>query len=98
MRSAYHSLSHSSPVVEGVLALLSSQTDLCMFFSAFLEYSSSPLGSATPRATTASQAAFLALFRVVNRYVGNLQAMLGVFANYRAPAIRNTSAGSEMTC
>ncbi|MGY4496941.1 putative SOS response-associated peptidase YedK [Bradyrhizobium sp. GM24.11] len=35
-----------------------------------------------------SQAAILALFRVVNRYVGNLEP---------APVIRNTIAGTEMT-
>ncbi len=37
---------------------------------------------------TANQAAILALFRVVNRYVGNLQPMAGDFPDYPAPVIR----------
>jgi hypothetical protein len=37
---------------------------------------------------TTNQAAILALFRVVNRYVGNLQPMPGVFPDYPAPVIR----------
>src|SRR5690348_9904351 len=35
--------------------------------------------------------------RVVNRYVGNLAPMPGVFPDYPAPVIRNTEGGSEMT-
>jgi hypothetical protein len=35
------------------------------------------------------QAAIIALFRVVNRYVGNLPPMLGVFPDYPAPVVRN---------
>jgi hypothetical protein len=31
---------------------------------------------------TTNQAAIIALFRVMNRYVGNLPPMLGVFPNY----------------
>jgi putative SOS response-associated peptidase YedK len=46
---------------------------------------------------TTNQAAILALFRVVNRYIGNLQPMPGVFPDYPAPVIRNTQAGTEMT-
>ncbi|BBO06578.1 hypothetical protein SG09_59280 [Bradyrhizobium ottawaense] len=46
---------------------------------------------------TTNQAAIIALFRVVNRYVGNLAPMPGVFPDYRAPVIRNTETGSEMT-
>jgi putative SOS response-associated peptidase YedK len=46
---------------------------------------------------TTNQAAILALFRVVNRYVGNLQPMSGAFPDYPAPVIRNTEAGTEMT-
>src|SRR5437588_580704 len=46
---------------------------------------------------TTNQAAILALFRVVNRYVGNLQPMPGVFPDYPAPVIRNTGAGRDMT-
>ena len=43
-----------------------------------------------PDSITTNQAAILALFRVVNRYVGNLQPMPGVFPDYPAPVIRNT--------
>src|SRR3954451_23927238 len=46
---------------------------------------------------TTNQAAMIALFRVVNRYVGNLAPMPGVFPDYPAPVVRNTSGGSEMT-
>jgi hypothetical protein len=40
---------------------------------------------------TTNQAAIIALFHVVNRYVGNLAPMLGVFPDYPAPVIRNSS-------
>jgi hypothetical protein len=33
---------------------------------------------------------------VINRYVGNLAPMPGVFPDYPAPVVRNTAAGSEM--
>jgi hypothetical protein len=46
---------------------------------------------------TTNQAAIIALFRVVNRYVGNLPPMPGVFPDYPAPVIRNTNAGTDMT-
>src|SRR5260370_37459876 len=46
---------------------------------------------------TTNQAAIAALFRVVNRYVGNLAPMPGVFPDYPAPVVRNTEAGTEMT-
>ena len=46
---------------------------------------------------TTNQAAIAALFRVVNRYVGNLAPMPGVFPDYPAPVIRNTDAGTELT-
>jgi putative SOS response-associated peptidase YedK len=46
---------------------------------------------------TTNQAAIIALFRVVNRYVGNLPPMPGVFPDYPAPVIRNTSNGTELT-
>jgi hypothetical protein len=39
---------------------------------------------------TTNQAAIAALFRVVNRYVGNLAPMPGVFPDYPAPIVRNT--------
>jgi hypothetical protein len=38
---------------------------------------------------TTNQAAIIALFRVVNRYVGNLPPMPGVFPDYPAPVVRN---------
>ena len=46
---------------------------------------------------TTNQAAIINLFRVINRYVGNLAPMPGVFPDYPAPVIRNTDAGTEMT-
>jgi putative SOS response-associated peptidase YedK len=46
---------------------------------------------------TTNQAAIIALFRVVSRYVGNLAPMTGVFPDYPAPVIRNTDNGTEMT-
>src|SRR6266702_1228950 len=45
---------------------------------------------------TTNQEAIRALFRVVNRYVGNLAPMPGVFPDYPAPVIRNADAGREM--
>jgi putative SOS response-associated peptidase YedK len=45
---------------------------------------------------TTNQAAMIALFRVVNRYVGNLAPMAGVFPDYPAPVIRNTDSGTEL--
>jgi len=46
---------------------------------------------------TTNQEAIIHLFRVINRYVGNLAPMPGVFPNYPAPAIRNAdTTGSEM--
>jgi putative SOS response-associated peptidase YedK len=45
---------------------------------------------------TTNQAAIAALFRVINRYVGNLAPMPGVFPDYPAPVIRNTDADTEM--
>jgi putative SOS response-associated peptidase YedK len=35
-------------------------------------------------------------FRVINRYVGNLAPMPGVFPNYPAPVVRNTDTGREL--
>ena len=46
---------------------------------------------------TTNQAAIAALFRVVNRYVGNLPPMPGVFPDYSAPIIRNADGGPELT-
>ncbi len=45
---------------------------------------------------TTNQAAIIALFRVVNRYVGNLAPMPGVFPDYPAPVVRNTT-GRELS-
>ncbi len=46
---------------------------------------------------TTNQSAIIALFRVVNRYVGNLAPMTGVFPDFPAPVIRNTGTGPELT-
>ena len=46
---------------------------------------------------TTNQAAIAALFRVVNRYIGNLPPMPGVFPDYPAPVVRNAAEGHEMT-
>ena len=46
---------------------------------------------------TTNQEAIRALCRVVNRYVGNLAPMPGVFPDYPAPVIRNTDGALEMT-
>jgi putative SOS response-associated peptidase YedK len=45
---------------------------------------------------TTNQAAIIALFRVVNRYVGNLPPMPGVFPDYQAPIVRNAAEGREL--
>jgi hypothetical protein len=45
---------------------------------------------------TTNQEAIRALFRVINRYVGNLAPMPGVFPDYPAPVVRNTDAEREM--
>ena len=46
---------------------------------------------------TTNQAAIAALFRVINRYVGNLAPMPGVFPDYPAPVVRNSGGELEMT-
>jgi esterase/lipase superfamily enzyme/putative SOS response-associated peptidase YedK len=46
---------------------------------------------------TTNQAAIAALFRVMNRYVGNLPPMPGVFPDYPAPVIREADGGLELT-
>ncbi len=46
---------------------------------------------------TTNQAAIIALFRAVNRYVGNLPPMPGVFPDYPAPVVRNAGADRELT-
>jgi putative SOS response-associated peptidase YedK len=45
---------------------------------------------------TTNQAAIIARFRVINRYVGNLPPMPGVFPDCPASVIRNTDQGTEM--
>jgi putative SOS response-associated peptidase YedK len=45
---------------------------------------------------TTNQSAVAALFRVMNRYVGNLQPMPGVFPDYPAPVVRNAGAEREL--
>src|SRR5216684_3675704 len=45
---------------------------------------------------TTNQAAISALFRVVNRYVGNLATMPGVFPDYKAPIVRAGADGREL--
>jgi len=45
---------------------------------------------------TTNQAAIIALFRVVNRYVGNLAPMPGVFPDYKAAIVRNGADGREL--
>jgi len=45
---------------------------------------------------TTNQEAIRALFRVINRYVGNLPPMPGVFPDYPAPVVRNAGADREI--
>jgi putative SOS response-associated peptidase YedK len=45
---------------------------------------------------TTNQAAIIALFRVMNRYVGNLPPMPGVFPDYPAPVVRNAGTEREL--
>ncbi len=45
---------------------------------------------------TTNQEVIRALFRVINRSVGNLPSMPGVFPDYPAPVIRNTETGREL--
>jgi hypothetical protein len=46
--------------------------------------------------TTTNQDAIIRLFRVMNRYVGNLPPMRGVFPDYPAPVVRNAGAEREL--
>ena len=46
---------------------------------------------------TTNQAAIAALFRVMNRYVGNLPPMPRAFPDYPAPMVRNISGERELT-
>jgi putative SOS response-associated peptidase YedK len=45
---------------------------------------------------TTNQAAIITLFRVMNRYVGNLPPMPGVFPDYPAPVVRNAGGEREL--
>lgn len=47
---------------------------------------------------TTNQEAIRALFRVVNRYVGNLAPTPGVFPDYPAPVVRNAATERELVC
>src|SRR5258708_12628886 len=46
---------------------------------------------------TTNQAAIAALFRVLNRYVGNLPHMPGVFPDYPPPVVRNAGSDPQLT-
>jgi putative SOS response-associated peptidase YedK len=55
------------------------------------------LNDVQPHSITTNQAAAIsALFRVVNRYVGNLAPMPGVFPDYKAPIVRAGADGREL--
>src|SRR5258705_907326 len=45
---------------------------------------------------TTNQEAVIRLFRVLNRHVGNLLPMPGVFPDYPAPVVRNVGTDREM--
>jgi putative SOS response-associated peptidase YedK len=45
---------------------------------------------------TTNQAAIAGLFRVMNRYAGNLPPMPGVFPDYPAPVVRNAGDDREL--
>jgi putative SOS response-associated peptidase YedK len=45
---------------------------------------------------TTNQAAIIAVFGVMNRYVGNLPPMPGVFPDYPAPVVRNSEGEREL--
>ena len=46
---------------------------------------------------TTNREAIRQLFRVVNRYAGNLPPLPGVFPDYPAPVVRSSSTGTELT-
>jgi hypothetical protein len=48
-----------------------------------------------PEQFTTNQAAIAGLFRVINRYVGNLPPMPGVFPDFPAPVIRDVGNGRQ---
>ena len=48
--------------------------------------------------TTTNQEAIRALFRVIDRYVGNLSPMLGVFPDYPASVVPNSGSECEPAC
>ena len=45
---------------------------------------------------TTNQAAIVALFRIINRYVGNLPPIPGVFPDYPTPVIRDEGQGRKL--
>jgi putative SOS response-associated peptidase YedK len=58
--------------------------------------SNRPLTMCNLYSITTNQAAIIALFRVINRYVGNLAPMPGVFLDYQAPIVRSSAEGREL--
>src|ERR1700730_8407721 len=46
---------------------------------------------------TTNQEAIIRLFKIMNRYVGNLPPMPGVFPDYPAPVVRNAGAERQLT-
>jgi putative SOS response-associated peptidase YedK len=45
---------------------------------------------------TTNQEAIRQLFRVINRYIGNLPPLPGVFPDYLAPVVRNSGTEREL--
>jgi putative SOS response-associated peptidase YedK len=54
-------------------------------------------GCANLYSNTTNQEAIRSLFRVINRYVGNLPPMPAVFPDYPAPVVRNAGDDRELT-
>ena len=50
-----------------------------------------------PYSITTNRAAIIALFRVINRYVGNLPPHARRVSRYPAPVVRNAGAERELT-
>jgi putative SOS response-associated peptidase YedK len=66
------------------------------FYSATILTSGGAVHICNLYSITTNQEAIRALFRVVNRYVGNLAPMPGVFPDYPAPVIRNAGGEREL--
>ena len=56
-----------------------------------------PLAIRAPTCSQRGGSRHLRLARVVNRYVGNLAPMPGMFPDYPAPVVRNTDTGHELS-